>query len=77
MKLCTLWYRLMRDKEGNDVYEFNHLEDGHCESAKPTPKHPDHQAWARATWRKEHAVLTADNKVVHDFDVWKPGREVW
>lgn len=65
MTPCTLWFRLNRDKEGNDVFEFNHLEDGHCESDKPTPKHPDHHAWARSKWRKEHAALNQNNKVIH------------
>ena len=76
MKLCTLWYRLGKDDDGNDVFEFNHLEDGHCPNPKPTPKHPDHKSWARSTWKKEHAVLTTDNKVVRDFDEWKPSREL-
>lgn len=76
MKLCTLWFRLTRQKDGTDAFEFNHLEDGHCEGDKPTPKHPDHQAWARSKWQKKFAVLGTDGKIRDDFDGWKPGREL-
>lgn len=76
MKPCTLWYRLVRQKDGTDAFEFNHLEDGIAPGDKPTPKHESHQSWARSTWRKEVAALTDDNKVVDNYDTWKPSREL-
>ena len=60
----TLWFR-----EGDKGFEFNHLEDGHVESDRPTPKVPSHKAaWAKGTWVSEHAWLDAGipPKVLHD-----------
>lgn len=79
MKTCTLWYRLVRDKQGRDNYEFNHLEDGHAVSDIPDIKVDcsEQRAWSRSAWKKEFALLTNDGRVVKDFDEWKPGRELW
>ena len=61
----TLWHRRDKDKDGNYVWNFNHLEDGHCLNDEPTPKFPSQKtAWAGCKWRAEHAQLV-DNKVVH------------
>jgi hypothetical protein len=53
---CTKWYR--HDRANG--WEFNHLEDGHAVSDKPTPKFASQAGWARATWIKYHCWLTAD-----------------
>jgi hypothetical protein len=74
MIAVTIWYRLNRDKAGNEVFEHNHIENGHCEGDKPTPKHPSHSAWARSKWRKEHAVLTSAGTIERDYDGWNPER---
>ncbi len=59
----TLWFRL-----GDKGFEFNHLEDGHTENDKPTPKVSSQtSAWARGVWVRERAWLDAGvpPKVLH------------
>lgn len=53
---CTQWFRHDR----MNGWEFNHLEDGHATSDKPTPRFPSQAGWLRATWRRYHCWLTAD-----------------
>ncbi len=67
MKKATLWYRWMWDtKKGEYFWDFNHLEDGHCENDFPTPKHESHiQAWKGGKWAKTRVQLTETNVVVH------------
>ena len=67
----TLWYRYMKYGDGNIGWEFNHIEDGHCPNATPTPKDPSHKsAWA-GRWAKAFAALDNTNKVVHFMIVEK------
>jgi hypothetical protein len=63
----TLWYRWVRDTKKDVWYwDFNHLEDGHCENDLPTPKHPNHnQAWKGGKWAKTRVLLDDNNVVVH------------
>jgi hypothetical protein len=50
----TLWSR--KNEEG--VFEHNHIENGHCDSVRPTPKHENHKkAWAKGEWKAEFAFL--------------------
>lgn len=53
MTLATLWYR-----ETKGEYEFNHLEDGHCENNAPTPKCDAHKRAWNGKWKKEFVYLT-------------------
>ena len=53
---CTQWFRHDRI----NGWEFNHLEDGHATSDKPTPRFPSQAGWLRATWQRYHCWLTAD-----------------
>lgn len=60
----TLWFR-----HGDKGFEFNHLEDGHAESDRPTPKVASQAgAWGKGVWVREHAWLDAGfpPKVLHD-----------
>jgi hypothetical protein len=59
MKPVTLWWRF-----GDEGWEYNHLEDGHCANDSPTNKCEEHKrAWARGKWKKELAWLDANNIV--------------
>jgi len=60
----TLWFR-MNDKGG---YDFNHVEDGHCDADTPTPKVPEQAAWKKGKWVKEHAWFDGSmpTKVLRD-----------
>jgi hypothetical protein len=63
IKLATLWYR--RSKDG---WDFNHLEDGHCQNNHPTPKHPIHnQVWKGRGWAKAHVQLNGTANIVGYF----------
>jgi hypothetical protein len=60
----TLWYKWIKDKKGNYLWDFNHLEDGHCLNDTPTPKFPNQKAaWSGCKWQAEHAQLVGG--VVH------------
>ena len=60
VKPVTLWKR--KNKAGD--FEFNHLEDGHTNNAKPTPKHPCHEkAWGSGEWLAEKAWLNENGKI--------------
>ena len=51
----TLWFRMNEKGE----WMMNHLENGHCLNALPTPKVPSHKtAWGKGTWAKEYAWLS-------------------
>lgn len=68
IKLATLWYRWSVPKEGAPFWDFNHLEDGHCQNDHPTPKHPIHnQVWKGGKWAKAHVQLNGDNNVVGHY----------
>lgn len=62
---ATLWYRHIKDKEGNLVWEFNHLEDGHCPNTIPTQKHPNHKSTWQGKWAKAFVALDSESKVTH------------
>jgi hypothetical protein len=67
MKPVTLWYREAEKKiDGQKVkvFEYNHLEDGHNITDKPTPKHPDHSSWAKSKWQSKIAHLNINNVVI-------------
>lgn len=51
----TCWDKL--DK-GTDKFEFNHIENGHTQEWKPTPKSDfQRQHWINQAWRREYAYL--------------------
>lgn len=61
MSPCTLWYRFIPgERPRSDPWHFNHLEDGHPDIDRPTPKHPDHAGWAHSRWQRVRAWLTTD-----------------
>jgi hypothetical protein len=65
IKPVTLWYR----KGDKGDYEFNHLEDGHSTSDKPTIGNAVQvKLWSSGVWVREHAWLDAGKppKVLHD-----------
>jgi hypothetical protein len=49
----TLWYRHDRI----NGWDFNHLEDGHATTDKPTPKFPSQAGWVNANWEAYHCWL--------------------
>jgi hypothetical protein len=53
---CTLWCR--HDRGNGPVY--NHLEDGHATTAKPSARVAAQAGWARSEWSKCHGWLTTD-----------------
>lgn len=57
-KMGTLWFRWMKDKDGKEFWDFNHLEDGYCQNDQPTPKHPSHKQVWNGKWKKEIVHLT-------------------
>ena len=66
IKLATLWYRWTKTEAGIYDWEFNHLEDGHCQNNTPTPKYPHHvHVWKGGKWAKSHVQLNKDNVVKH------------
>jgi hypothetical protein len=63
----TLWYR----KSEKNVYEYNHLEEGHCKEGveRPAPKTEAHKsAWSKGQWAHEHAFFDSSvpPKVLND-----------
>ncbi len=64
MQPCTLWFK--RDVR-EDVWEYNHLEDGHAQTRVPSPKTPGQAGWKGGLWQRSHAWLTDDlpARVVH------------
>lgn len=58
----TCWYSFDHKK---NVFEFNHIEDGHSERDVPLAQHP-HQvkSWKGQQWQKKHAYLEADAATV-------------
>jgi hypothetical protein len=68
---ATLWYRWIRDEKGNWSWEFNHLEDGHCQNNYPTPKVPlQNQAWKGGKWAKAHVQLNGTSNVVGHYIIY-------
>jgi len=66
MKPATLWFRFTRNKKGEENWEFNHLEDGHCPNDVPTPKCDNHKlVWKGGKWMKDLVYLDQTNKVIH------------
>jgi hypothetical protein len=58
MKPITKWYRQSKGVDNETAFEFNHIENGHCQNAFPTPKHESHKkAWS-GKWTKTFAYLT-------------------
>lgn len=59
MKHVTAWYRWTVDSARPLGYwEFNHIEDGHCESSRPTPKVEAHEKmWKGGEWFGVHGRL--------------------
>lgn len=71
-KLATLWYRLIKTKEGDEVWDFNHLEDGHCPGMLPTPKHDIHKkVWVGGSWAKAYVQLRGDSNTVEHYLITK------
>ena len=71
IKLATLWYRWIRGEKGNWLWEFNHLEDGHCQGNNPTPKVPLHnQIWKGGKWGKSHIQLNGTGNVVGHYIIY-------
>lgn len=62
MKPVTLWYRVYEN-----ATKYNHLEDGHNTSGKPTPKQPCHERmWRKGVWISELAHINDNYMVIHD-----------
>lgn len=59
MTNVTLWYVVTKDG-----LKYNHLEDGHSENDKPTPKFDAQKSWAGQEWKKKFGNLTNENIVV-------------
>jgi hypothetical protein len=57
---ATLWSRRMKDENGKEFWEFNHIEDRHCENDIPTPKHPSHSSVWNGKWKKEFVTLNTN-----------------
>jgi hypothetical protein len=58
--LATLWNRW-----NGKVWEFNHLEDGHCVNDDPTSKQPIHDSvWKNGAWSKTFVQLDPGNVVI-------------
>lgn len=67
-KKATLWYRRAKNAKGEEFWDFNHLEDGHCLNDVPTVKLPVHlQTWKGGKWAKAHVQLNGINNVVGHF----------
>ena len=65
-KLATLWYRWDHEEL---LWEFNHLEDGHCQNSKPTVQHPAQTTkWKNGKWAKAFVQLNPGN-VVAPFQI--------
>lgn len=64
IRMATLWYRWCKTDKGIYEWEFNHLEDGHCPNAVPTPKCELHKTAWRGKWAKVFVQLEKD-KVAH------------
>ena len=60
---ATAWSRLMKDKDGVEFWDFNHIEDGHCENDVPTPQHPSHKNVWNGKWQKEFIKLVNDGQM--------------
>jgi len=60
---ATMWYRWTKDG-----WDFNHLEDGHCQGNHPTSKHSIHnQVWKGGKWAKAHVQLNGTGNIVSHF----------
>lgn len=60
-KLATLWYRW---EQKELLWDFNHLEDGHCQNSIPTVKHPAQTSqWKNGKWAKAFVQLNPGNVV--------------
>lgn len=69
MKPATLWSRLLKNNEGVEYWDYNHLEDGHCENAVPTPKHDIHKSvWKGGKWSATLVQLD-DQNVVRNYTI--------
>lgn len=59
MKACTIWEKFGKLADGTEVWQPNHLSDGHEVGAHPAPKVlPAHAGWKTGKWRATHAYLT-------------------
>lgn len=68
IKLGTLWYRWTKTDKGAWSWEFNHLEDGHCQNSHPTSKQPIHnQIWKGSKWAKSYIQLEGDRSIVSHY----------
>lgn len=67
---------LPKDKNGKPIlvhteetikgYTFNHLEDEHILSDKPTIKFKTQKGWVNLLWKKEYCYLNDDCQVIVD-----------
>lgn len=67
MNNCTLWHRVLKNKEGSTRIEFNHLEFGLSELDKPQPIKKEfvlQNDWVNYTWVREYAFM--DNNIVKE-----------
>ena len=70
MQKVTLWYKILKDKEGNVTgTSFNHLEDGWSSKEFPAPKletFTNQVAWEKEEWHREYKYMNEKLVVVSD-----------
>ncbi len=66
MKTITVWESEVKQKNGELVWEHNHIEDGYDEQQNaPTVMDPyQTKVWKKVKWRKFEAQLTDESVVV-------------
>ena len=62
MKPITVWKRINKDGQA----EYNHHEDGHVFTSKPTPKFPSQASWKNKIWTRVHAWMNDKQEIIYD-----------
>lgn len=60
MKKITIWEKFNEKKQ---IWEHNHIEDGHIIANKPTGTKEQNIAWMKGTWRYFHKHLDSNHVV--------------
>lgn len=70
MKKVTLWYKILKDKEGNfKGLAFNHIEDDWSGKEFPAPKDEsftNQKAWEHEEWHRRFKYMSDNFVVVSD-----------
>lgn len=66
LRPITVWERWAQDDKTKEwFWDFNHIENGHCPNAIPTPLFEvQERSWSKGTWRKYFVFLTEQNVVI-------------